>query len=104
MKQIETHAQVPPIVLVGNKVDLVRQVSEEEGKKLAGEFNVPYLETSAKTGQNVDEAFRKLAMLAMTKKGDLSPKNAGSRSACKLAASPINKDRSSCAPSGCDRF
>lgn len=48
-----------PVVLAGNKKDLTaeRQVSEQEGKELAEKFNVPFLETSAKTNENVNEVF-----------------------------------------------
>eukprot|EP01119_Soliformovum_irregulare_P012206 TRINITY_DN3156_c0_g1_i1.p1 TRINITY_DN3156_c0_g1~~TRINITY_DN3156_c0_g1_i1.p1 ORF type:complete len:188 (+),score=30.87 TRINITY_DN3156_c0_g1_i1:72-635(+) len=51
-----------PIVLVGNKKDLQseRQVSEEEGKGLADKFKVPFIETSAKTNDNVAEGFHRL--------------------------------------------
>ena len=47
------------IVLVGNKSDLIseRQVSEDEGKILADEFDANFFETSAKTGYNVEETF-----------------------------------------------
>jgi GTPase SAR1 family protein len=48
-------------VLIGNKVDLAtrqHKVSQEEGKKMAKLLNIPFLETSAKTGENVEEAFR----------------------------------------------
>jgi Ras-related protein Rab-2A len=50
------------IILVGNKVDLVegggvaRQVTEEEAREFAERHGlVGYIETSAKTGKNVDE-------------------------------------------------
>ncbi|KAI3658424.1 hypothetical protein MP638_007526 [Amoeboaphelidium occidentale] len=51
------------IVLVGNKTDLSekRQVSQEEGESKAKEFNVMFLETSAKAGHNVKLLFRKIA-------------------------------------------
>ncbi|KAJ3033557.1 Ras- protein Rab-6A [Rhizophlyctis rosea] len=51
------------IVLVGNKTDLSdkRQVSTEEGEKKAKEFNVMFIETSAKAGYNVKALFRKIA-------------------------------------------
>jgi len=50
------------IILVGNKSDLVkeRQVPTQEGKELAQEFGCPFLETSAKTGENVAECMRLL--------------------------------------------
>ncbi len=45
------------IMLIGNKIDLERKVSFEKAAKLAKKLNLPYLETSAKTGDNVDKAF-----------------------------------------------
>ena len=45
-------------ILIGNKYDKSeREVTEDEGKKLADEFNINFFETSAKTGYNVNEAF-----------------------------------------------
>jgi Ras-related protein Rab-6A len=51
------------IFLVGNKTDLVdkRQVSIEEGDAKAREFNVHFIETSAKAGLNIKALFRKIA-------------------------------------------
>ena len=48
-----------PILLIGNKTDLEEEriVSYEEGKKLADEKNLEFMETSALNGNNVDEAF-----------------------------------------------
>jgi len=50
------------LLLVGNKADLrdQRQVSEAEGRAFATEADVPWLETSAKTGVRVSEAFEGL--------------------------------------------
>ena len=47
------------IYLVGNKIDMEeeRKVSTEEGKKLAEELGIPFFETSAKTGENIDNIF-----------------------------------------------
>ena len=50
------------MVLVGNKSDLEeRQVSTEEGQKLAEENGMLFLETSAKTGENVKELLEESA-------------------------------------------
>ncbi|CAF0839744.1 unnamed protein product [Adineta ricciae] len=52
-----------PMILVANKIDLVhlRKVSEEEGRELAAELQIPYIETSAKVPPvNVDAAFHEL--------------------------------------------
>lgn len=47
------------IMLVGNKCDLKnnREVSTEDGKKLAQKHNMLFMETSALDGTNVKEAF-----------------------------------------------
>ena len=49
-------------VLVGNKCDLDdnRVVSEEEGKKLADDYDMIFFEASAKTGKNINEIFYSL--------------------------------------------
>jgi len=47
------------VMLIGNKADLAdkRQVSYEEGEAFAKANGLTFLETSAKTAQNVEEAF-----------------------------------------------
>ena len=52
-------------VLVGNKIDLEneRKVSTEEGQNLANEFNMDFLETSAKTGENIENIFQKICKI-----------------------------------------
>jgi Ras-related protein R-Ras2 len=54
-----------PMILIGNKCDLQRQrlVSNSMADDLKEELNLPYLETSAKTRQNVEEAFYELVRL-----------------------------------------
>jgi GTPase KRas protein len=48
-----------PIIVVGNKCDLEseRQVSRQEGESLARSFGCRFIETSAKSRINVDNAF-----------------------------------------------
>lgn len=56
--------QKVPVVLLANKTDLrdegVEAVTTEEGQKLAERLGVPFIETSAKTGSGVDNAFAHL--------------------------------------------
>ncbi|KAI0261522.1 ras-like protein 2 [Gloeopeniophorella convolvens] len=55
--------QAVPLVLVGNKCDLSdvqREVTADEGRRLAGLFGCRFLETSAKEGTNVQEVFLEL--------------------------------------------
>ena len=51
-----------PIIIIGNKIDLedMRDISKDVASAFAKENNFKYFETSAKTGEGVDEAFRDL--------------------------------------------
>ncbi|XP_044732083.1 ras-related protein Rab-37-like isoform X2 [Chrysoperla carnea] len=51
------------IMLLGNKADCTsdRVVRKEDGVRLANEYNVAFMETSAKSGLNVDVAFMAIA-------------------------------------------
>ena len=57
------------LILVGNKIDLKdnREVSNKEGSKLADTLGLSYIETSAKTGENINDAFKMLALLMIKK-------------------------------------
>ena len=65
-----------PIILVGNKIDLVdeREIPDYEGKELADEFNINYFECSAKSGENINLAFEDL-IKKMVKTVDKSKDN-----------------------------
>ncbi|KAK4469683.1 hypothetical protein MN116_007211 [Schistosoma mekongi] len=56
-------------LVVGNKcdVDSRRAVSYEEGCKKAGSHGIKFLETSAMTGKNVNEAFEELTLAILRK-------------------------------------
>lgn len=66
-----------PVVVVGNKLDLEneRQVSYEDGLRLAKQLNAPFLETSAKQAINVDEAFYGLIRLVRDDGGKYNSTN-----------------------------
>ncbi|KAK7684174.1 GTP-binding protein [Cerrena zonata] len=57
------------IFLVGNKSDdeESRQVSKEQGQELASKLNIPFLEASAKTNENVESIFYELAGIIQDK-------------------------------------
>ena len=55
----EQSSQDIVIYIVGNKTDMEeeRKIKTEEGKKLADEYGFPFIETSAKSGLNINETF-----------------------------------------------
>lgn len=57
----ENGPQISEIILVGNKVDKSREVTEEEAMSFARKHGISYIETSAKTGDHVEHVFYKLA-------------------------------------------
>jgi GTPase KRas len=76
IKRVKDCDQVP-MVIVGNKVDLEeqREVAKQELLELAKSLDVPCFETSAKTRENIEEAFFQLArdiVAATGKDGDNS--------------------------------
>lgn len=91
------------IVLVGNKTDLSdkRQVTTEEAEKKAQEFNVMFIETSAKAGHNVKVLFKKIAQAlpGMDKDGDAANGGAAANKNIDVTAAPAQttmEDGSSC--------
>uniref|UniRef100_UPI003AAFE0C3 ras-related protein Rab-27B-like n=1 Tax=Centroberyx gerrardi TaxID=166262 RepID=UPI003AAFE0C3 len=69
MSQLQANAYCdsPDIVLVGTKADLqdLRDVHARQAKDLADRYGIPYFETSAATGAEVDKAVTTLLDLVM---------------------------------------
>uniref|UniRef100_A0AAY4A7Q4 Uncharacterized protein n=1 Tax=Denticeps clupeoides TaxID=299321 RepID=A0AAY4A7Q4_9TELE len=64
LTEIHEYAQNDVVImLLGNKSDMIssRMVRRDEGERLAREYGVPFMETSAKTGVNVDLVFKAVA-------------------------------------------
>ncbi|XP_052737508.1 ras-related protein Rab-37 isoform X2 [Bicyclus anynana] len=82
------------IMLLGNKSDsgLERAVRREEGQRLAREYQVAFMETSAKTGLNVEAAFAHVARALVAKANPVDPSRLAVR------AHPTQEQRSSCPP------
>ena len=56
------NSKVPiPVIILGNKIDVEdREVKNEDAEKYAEENKYKYFETSAKTGEGIDDAVREL--------------------------------------------
>ncbi|XP_044309719.1 ras-related protein Rab-37 isoform X3 [Varanus komodoensis] len=64
LTEIHEYAQKDVVImLLGNKADMSseRVIRTEDGESLAREYGVPFMETSAKTGMNVELAFLAIA-------------------------------------------
>jgi len=64
LAEINEYAQEDVVImLLGNKCDMTaeRLVRTEDGERLAKEYNTAFMETSAKTGMNVELAFMAVA-------------------------------------------
>jgi len=59
-----------PMVMLGNKIDLERKVERSEAEDLSKRLNCEYLETSAKTGENVEIAFEMIAKACLDTIGE----------------------------------
>jgi small GTP-binding protein len=73
LAELDDHAPINITkILIGNKVDSPnRVVTTQEGKTLADKHNLPFFETSAKTGININESFEKLTSITLHKQKEL---------------------------------
>jgi len=70
-----------PFILVGNKSDLTdrRQVGLRQAQDKAEAWRVPYVETSAKTRENVDKVFFDLMREIRARKNEVGPEGGGKK-------------------------
>ncbi|KCV68916.1 Ras-like protein [Fonticula alba] len=76
-----------PIIIVGNKCDreMERKITKEMGKDLARQFNCKFIEASAKSKINVDEAFYELVREIRRYHKESQPRSSpGKRRPCTL--------------------
>lgn len=83
-----------PIILIGNKSDLEenRRISHEEARGLAQAWNMEYVETSAKTRENVDKAFSEIFVKIKELKAERQRNSTGSSGKNKLAQSMTKEE------------
>ncbi|KAK8853932.1 GTP-binding protein of the rab [Tritrichomonas musculus] len=76
--------------LVANKCDLPAEVDAEKAKEYAQSKNMQYIETSAKTGQNIQELFVQIANLVPKIPADTSTQGLD------LTAQPSKEEKKKC--------
>jgi len=86
-----------PAILVGNKSDLAdRTINNQEGKELADMLNIPlYIESSAKSGENIQSAFYHLVSLIQKRRNQQIEKLTRSNSVTSLGDKSSDKKNSS---------
>lgn len=73
LNELNENAGDVPFILIGNKVDLIeetgRTVDPKKSEEFASSRGSIYIETSAKTGENVEDAFEELVRRMAASKG-----------------------------------
>jgi GTPase SAR1 family protein len=77
LNEVDRHAENKPIIIVGNKADLVerRQVSFEEANNFAGSKGLLYMEVSAKNHESTEDCFRTGAQILVRKSEELKARS-----------------------------
>ncbi len=94
MSEVDKHASENiSRILVGNKVDLEdkREVTYQEAKELADNFNVKFIETSAKEAKNVEDAFLNITREIKSKVQVNGPKKTVQSGGVKLTGKKVAK-------------
>ena len=83
---METKNIFLPLIIVGNKVDMEesREISKEDAEKFASENHYKYYETSAKTGDGVDEAIRELVNQILKQDGEVDEQKIEARKSVQI--------------------
>ncbi|CAL1360670.1 unnamed protein product [Linum trigynum] len=88
-------------LLVGNKCDLTskRAVPYDTAKAFADEIGIPFLETSAKSATNVEEAFMTMASEIKKRMATQPAMNATRPTTVPIRGKPVNNQSSNCCSS-----
>lgn len=85
-------------LLVGNKSDLTskRVVSTEQGKEFADSLGIEFLETSAKTSDNVEQAFLTMASQIKSRMKSQPAAGAGAKGGVNLRSEAVKQGSGCC--------
>ena len=83
-----------PLIIVGNKIDMEdsREINKEDADKFASDNNYKYFETSAKTGEGVDDAVRDLVNQVMNQGDQLDDQKIEARKSVQLKDANVESD------------
>uniref|UniRef100_A0A672YUT7 Ras-related protein ORAB-1 n=1 Tax=Sphaeramia orbicularis TaxID=375764 RepID=A0A672YUT7_9TELE len=85
-------------LLVGNKCDLTTKkvVDYTTAKEFADNLGIPFLETSAKSATNVEQAFMTMAAEIKKRMGPGATAGASEKSNVKIQSKPVNTSSGGC--------
>ena len=84
-----------PVIIIGNKIDMEdsRETSKEDAEKFAKENNYKYFETSAKTGEGVDDAIRELVIQILKQNGQIDDQKEARASSVQIKEENLDKKK-----------
>ena len=97
--EVETNTEDQvKMILVGNKCDMndCRAVSADDGSALAKDFNMPFVEVSAKQNINIDKAFRTIAENIIATQDPAKDAPASGKDSVKIDAGGKKKKKGVC--------
>lgn len=83
-------------VIIGNKIDLPREVSKEEAENLANEYGIKYFEASAKDNINIKESIRYCVEISIADKLPTPPKEGNGHKIVKPGANNTQDEKKNC--------
>ena len=85
-QNMETKNIFLPLIICGNKVDMEesREITKEDAEKFASKNNYKYFETSAKTGEGVDDAIRELVNQILNQDGEVDEQKMEARKSVQI--------------------
>jgi len=94
MEEVNKYAHTNSVkLLIGNKCDMKEAVDSKTALKKAEKHGVPYIETSAKTSSEVDQAFQKIAEKLLERRLEQSSRSPGT---VKIDLRPKQQTQSNC--------
>ena len=82
------------VIIIGNKIDLSREIKKEDAEKFAEENNYKYFETSALSGEGIDESITYLGKQVLENK--TKTQTTTSSDGITIQKSDVKKDDKKC--------
>ncbi|KAH0569348.1 Rab1a [Spironucleus salmonicida] len=91
IETVKNVASDAEIIVIGNKCDLEHQIQTSQGETFAQANNFSFLETSAKSGENIEKAFKIVCEKLIAKQGEILENNAAGKQFIPQTVSTTNQ-------------